>query len=111
MIAVTDTSPICYLILIGEVELLAKLFKQVLVPCAVIAELLHEGAPEAVRAWASHLPSWIAVRESPAGNTTGMEKLQSGERGLSCWHNRSKPISFLSTRNRRDVLRLTAACG
>jgi predicted nucleic acid-binding protein len=81
MIAVTDTSPICYLILIGEVELLAKLFKQVLVPYAVIAELLHEGAPEAVRAWASHLPSWIAVRESPAGNTTGMEKLQTGERG------------------------------
>jgi predicted nucleic acid-binding protein len=81
MIAVTDTSPICYLILIGEVELLPKLFHQVLVPQAVIAELLHEDAPETVRTWASSLPLWIAVRESPAGNTTGMEKLQTGERG------------------------------
>jgi len=41
MIAVTDTSPICYLILIGKVELLPKLFKQVLVPYAVIAELAN----------------------------------------------------------------------
>jgi len=81
MIAVTDTSPICYLILIGEVELLPKLFNQVLVPHVVIAELLHDDAPEAVRGWASNLPSWIAVRESPAGSTTGMEKLQTGEQG------------------------------
>jgi hypothetical protein len=34
--------------------------------------------PETVRACASNLPWWIAVRESPAGNTTGMEKLQTG---------------------------------
>jgi predicted nucleic acid-binding protein len=81
MIAVTDTSPICYLILISEVELLPKLFNQVLAPHAVIAELLHADAPEAVRAWASNLPSWIAVREIPAGSAAGMEKLQSGEQG------------------------------
>jgi len=35
MIAVADTSPICYLILIGEIDLLPKLFSQVLVPEAV----------------------------------------------------------------------------
>ena len=45
MIAVADTSPICYLILIGEIDLLPKLFSQVLVPEAVLAELLHEDAP------------------------------------------------------------------
>jgi hypothetical protein len=37
-IAVSDTSPICYLILIGEIDLLPKLFSQVLMPQAVIAE-------------------------------------------------------------------------
>jgi predicted nucleic acid-binding protein len=31
MIAVADTSPICYLILIGEIDLLPKLFSRVLV--------------------------------------------------------------------------------
>jgi hypothetical protein len=30
MIAVADTSPICYLVLIGEIDLLPKLFTQVL---------------------------------------------------------------------------------
>ena len=56
MIAVADTSPICYLVLIGEIDLLPKLFSQVLAPPAVIAELLHEDAPDAVRGWAANLP-------------------------------------------------------
>lgn len=29
MIAVSDTSPLCYLVLIGEIDLLPKLFDQV----------------------------------------------------------------------------------
>lgn len=41
MIAVTDTSPLRYLILIGEIDLLPKFFSQVLVPQAVLDELLH----------------------------------------------------------------------
>ena len=45
MIAVADTSPLCYLVLIAEVELLHKLFSQVVVPTAVVTELLHEDAP------------------------------------------------------------------
>ena len=80
MIAVSDTSPICYLILIGEIGLLQKLFDQVLAPQAVFAELCHEDAPDAVRYWASNLPTWINVQESPRGAETGMEKLQSGEK-------------------------------
>jgi predicted nucleic acid-binding protein len=80
MIAVSDTSPICYLVLIGEADLLHKLFDEVLVPRAVLTELLHEDAPEAVRAWAAKLPSWISIRENPSGVAAGMEKLQLGER-------------------------------
>jgi predicted nucleic acid-binding protein len=48
MIAVADTSPVCYLVLIGEIDLLPKLFSQVLAPQAVLAELLHKDAPVAV---------------------------------------------------------------
>jgi len=79
MIAVADTSPICYLILIGEIELLPKIFSQVLAPQAVLAELLHEDAPAAVRGWVSNLPSWICVKELPILATSGLEKLQAGE--------------------------------
>jgi predicted nucleic acid-binding protein len=79
MTAVADTSPICYLILIGEIDLLPKVFTQVLAPQAVLAELLHEDAPAAVRGWASNLPSWICVKELPLLATSGLEKLQAGE--------------------------------
>lgn len=79
MIAVADTSPLCYLILINEVDLLRKLFSELVVPAAVIAELLHEDAPEAVRVWAANLPSWVSVQENPFRNTAGLEKLQVGE--------------------------------
>jgi len=61
MNAVADTTPICYLILIGEIDLLPNLFHQVLVPAAVIGELLHEDAPDAVRCWAASLPPWVSV--------------------------------------------------
>jgi len=80
MIAVADTSPLCYLILIGEIDLLFKLFGQVLVPQSVLAELLHPDAPVAVRSWASHLPSWITAKEEPNLVVPGLEKLQAGER-------------------------------
>jgi predicted nucleic acid-binding protein len=79
MIAVADTSPLCYLILINEVDLLPKLFSEVVIPSAVMTELLHEDAPEAVRGWAANLPSWASVRENPVRNTAGLEKLQVGE--------------------------------
>ena len=75
MTAVTDTSPVCYLVLIGEVELLQELFGSVLMPRAVLTELRHEDAPESVRAWAANLPSWISVHANPIGPTTGMENL------------------------------------
>jgi len=48
-------------------------------PQAVLAELLHEDAPAAVRTWASTLPSWIGAKETPVLATPGLEKLQAGE--------------------------------
>lgn len=80
MIAVADASPICYLVLIGEIELLPKLFSKVVVPPAVIEELLAEGAPTTVRSWASAPPPWVEVREGPTGATPDLSRLQAGER-------------------------------
>src|SRR5579863_3625655 len=80
MIAVADASPVCYLILIGEIELLPKLFRQVLLPQDVVDELLAEGAPPAVRSWAAAPPPWISVGEVPLGESGGLGRLQAGER-------------------------------
>lgn len=61
-IAVTNTSPIRYLVVVESAEVLARLFERVIVPAAVLTELTHAHAPAVVRAWAGALPEWIEVR-------------------------------------------------
>ena len=61
MIAVSDTSPLNYLALIGEIELLPRIFTRVLIPPAVISELNHARTPPVVVAWTANLPSWVDV--------------------------------------------------
>jgi predicted nucleic acid-binding protein len=60
---VSDTSPINYLVLIGEIDLLRKLFDEILIPPAVYAEIQDPRTPPRVYAWAAHLPPWAKVRE------------------------------------------------
>jgi predicted nucleic acid-binding protein len=62
MIVVADTSPLNYLILIEQIDILPALFGEVVVPRAVCDELLHIGAPEAVRRWMDQPPRWLEVR-------------------------------------------------
>lgn len=59
MIVVADTSPLNYLVLIGHIEILAKIYGEVVVPQTVLEELLDSDAPAEVRAWASAPPSWL----------------------------------------------------
>lgn len=68
MIAVSDTSPLNYLILIGEVELLPKMFSRVVIPSAVRGELCHERTPPIVAAWVTRLPSWIEIISAGASS-------------------------------------------
>jgi predicted nucleic acid-binding protein len=58
---VSDTSPINYLIRVGEIEVLARLFGKVLIPPAVQQELQDAGAPDAVREWALSVPAWVRI--------------------------------------------------
>jgi len=62
MIIVADTSPLNYLVLISEVDILPGLFGQVIVPHAVWSELHAPGTPLVVREWADSGPSWIEIR-------------------------------------------------
>src|SRR5947199_4208853 len=58
---VLDTSPVCYLFLIGEVEILPALYDRLLVPPAVVAELGDPEAPQALRNWMASPPAWLEV--------------------------------------------------
>lgn len=76
---IADTSPLNYLLLIGEVDLLHRLYHRVLIPDVVASELSDSDAPRLVAEWASHLPSWIEVRPTPA-STEVLSRLDEGER-------------------------------
>lgn len=58
---VSDTSPINYLILIGKVEILPKLFDEILIPRAVHREMQSPRTPAAVSDWAGSLPPWARL--------------------------------------------------
>jgi len=53
---VSNTSPLRYLIVVGQAGLIGKVFQQVLIPPAVIAELTHPSAPPEVRLWMAQPP-------------------------------------------------------
>ena len=63
-VVIADSSPLNYLILIGSVDVLQRLYGAVTVPRQVISELIDSAAPHDVRRWASDLPSWVDVRET-----------------------------------------------
>jgi predicted nucleic acid-binding protein len=60
-VIVSDTSPIRYLVLIGEASLLEQLYGRILIPLAVYAELQQPQTPDVVRAWAQAVPAWVEV--------------------------------------------------
>jgi len=80
MIVVADTTPLNYLILIDEIELLPILYQRVLIPEEVHRELQNFGAPALVRKWASSIPSWCEVRPAPATFDIRLDEIDSGER-------------------------------
>ncbi len=80
MIVVADTSPINYLVLIGQIDLLPHFYDQVLVPPAVWDEFHHAETPEAVRAWIETPPGWFELRKLTAGPDPLLGFLGRGER-------------------------------
>ena len=80
MIVIADTTPINYLVLIGEQELLPALFCQVILPEAVFRELLATATPQVVRQWLSNHPQWLEVRKVTIAPDTRLSHLDEGER-------------------------------
>jgi predicted nucleic acid-binding protein len=77
-VVIADTSPINYLVLIGETAILPQLYQRVVIPDEVLIELMDEDAPPEVRQWATHWPKWIEARKAPAPGAELMD-LDSGE--------------------------------
>lgn len=80
MIVVSDTSPINYLILIGQIHLLPELFEQITIPPAVHTELCDAAAPPLVQAWAATPPDWLTIRSTSQPSDPIVDSLDPGER-------------------------------
>jgi hypothetical protein len=78
MIVVADTSPINYLLLIKEIDILPKMYGTVVIPRAVQEELLRPVAPEIVRAWIGGAPAWLEIRSPIDAPDSSLVNLQSG---------------------------------
>ncbi len=63
MIVVSDTSPINYLLLINQLNLLPNLYQQVIIPNVVRDEMLNPDAPQVLQQWIANPPSWLIVQE------------------------------------------------
>jgi predicted nucleic acid-binding protein len=80
VIVVSDTSPVNYLVLIGHADLMHRLFDRVMVPEAVVKELVHPRAPKTVREWIQSRPEWVEARNPKALDPTlDASKLGPGE--------------------------------
>lgn len=79
MFAVSDTTPLRYLVAIGQQDLLARLFGRVVAPQAVHDELQGSGTPQVVRTWADQLPEWVTIQEA-RGDIPFPRELHRGER-------------------------------
>jgi predicted nucleic acid-binding protein len=81
VIVVADTTPLNYLVLIGEIDLLPALYRQVLIPTEVHRELQRRQTPLAVQTWAHDLPLWCQLRAVVSEPDPSLNELDAGERG------------------------------
>ena len=80
-LVIADTSPINYLLLIDQIELLPSLFHRVILPAVVREELGHPKAPLVVKNWISRPPEWVDIRQSstPRSHDSVLAGLDAGE--------------------------------
>ena len=80
MIVIADTSPLNYLVLIGEAEVLRRLYGRVVIPEAVLRELQNPKAPVKVAEWIAQPPIWLEIDRTAGPADPGLRLLGEGER-------------------------------
>jgi predicted nucleic acid-binding protein len=80
MTIVSNTTPLCYLTLIGHVEILPKLYGNIHVTQKVLEELRHPAAPPLLRNWAANPTEWLKIHSDPEEPDNSLVALDPGER-------------------------------
>ena len=80
MIIVSNTSPVCYLLLISQIDVLPTLFNRIMLPQAVREELLSEGALAVLQTWVAQPPVWLEIKPVVTESDAELARLHPGER-------------------------------
>jgi predicted nucleic acid-binding protein len=80
MLVVSDATPIHYLVLIDEIDLLYDLYGKIVIPTAVIEELSAPQTPLEVQSWIATLPLWTSVARPSSSAVLPFVSLGLGER-------------------------------
>jgi predicted nucleic acid-binding protein len=80
MIVVSDTTPLRYLVEIGEVRILEALFGKIIIPQKVSEELQGQKTPQLVQSWIQSAPAWLEIRQADLSLFTPQKHIQEGER-------------------------------
>lgn len=104
MKVVSDTSPICYLWLIGHIELLPSLFNHIFIPEAVSFELKDKGTPARLRNWINNPPVWLKVKSVKGQLDPSLNRLHPGEsEAISLAQNLSADLVLLDEKAARQA--------
>lgn len=79
MIIVSNTSPINYLILIEQINVLSELFAEITIPQTVYQELSDPQAPSMVQGWIATPPNWLKIEPMTQDTNRAIEGLDPGE--------------------------------
>jgi predicted nucleic acid-binding protein len=80
MIVVSDTSPICYLLLINRIDILQALYGVIVIPKIVADELGASESPPVVKSWIAQPPIWLQIQPIELPQRIELGKLDPGER-------------------------------
>ena len=80
MIVVSDTTPLHYLILVDEVDLLPQLLGEILIPEIVYLELSAEKTPDKIKSYLKHKPDWLSIRQPTRVIDPQLMDIDPGER-------------------------------
>lgn len=80
MIVVSDATPLHYLILIGEIEIVPRILNEVVVPATVFRELNAEKTPQPVRTYLQDMPAWLSVANDTGILDKELADIDAGER-------------------------------
>jgi predicted nucleic acid-binding protein len=80
MIIVSDTTPVHYLILIDEIDLLPRLLGEIVIPEVVFRELQADRTPSKIKNYLRNKPSWLSVCQAPPVIDHQLDDIDPGER-------------------------------